>query len=100
MLKIYTLEGCDYCKELLASLDREGIHYEVVDAEGDLYQDEVNEVEDLLNTFIYPIVVIVRDGVTTYISSSEMEGVLEDGSTLAYRYEHIPHLVHLIRKLK
>ena len=100
MLKIYALKGCDYCKELLASLDREGIDYGVVDADEDLYQDEVNEVEDLLNTFIYPIVAIVKEGVITYISSSEIEGELEEGNTLAYRYEHIPHLIHLIRKLK
>ncbi len=98
MLKIYTLEYCSYCKALLASLDEEGIEYITLDADSEMYEQGASMLEALLDTALYPIAVLTKDGSTIYFSSSDKEGVLRAGNGIAYRYESIPHLVKLIQK--
>lgn len=53
---VLRLDGCNYCEELVAKLDLVNVDYTTIDAEenGDL----ADSVEDLLEVYIYPIVVI------------------------------------------
>lgn len=53
---VFRLSGCSYCEELVTKLEAHGIEYESIDA--DENSDLADEIEDLLEVYVYPIVIL------------------------------------------
>jgi glutaredoxin len=53
---VLQLSGCPYCEELIEKLDKKGIPYSLIDANNN--GELADEIEALLNTDIYPIILI------------------------------------------
>lgn len=64
-IKVVQLSGCNWCALLMGALKSHNITYESIDAdkEGAL----ADQLEDLLNTTYYPIVLIETNTMTSYI---------------------------------
>lgn len=51
---VLRLSGCTYCEELVRKLNAKQVAYSTIDA--DIESDFADEVEDLLDVYVYPIV--------------------------------------------
>jgi arsenate reductase-like glutaredoxin family protein len=96
MLKIYILEYCNYCKQLLDLLNSQNIAYIAIDA--DECEEQANRLEDFLNVSMYPIVVIEKNGNVTYLVSSDREDTTTLKNIAIVNYLSIQHLFSLIKK--
>lgn len=61
---VLRLSGCSYCEELVEKLDKENIEYTSLDANknGAL----ADEVEELLDTDLYPITILEIEGLSPF----------------------------------
>jgi len=64
-IKVVLLSGCHWCALLKGALESHNITYETIDA--DKESTLADQLEDLLNTTYYPIVLIDTDIMTSYI---------------------------------
>ena len=64
-IKVVRLAGCSWCEALIEKLDAYKIEYKTVDA--DQNSRLADQLEDLLNTEYYPIIILETDELTTYI---------------------------------
>ena len=55
-IKVVRLSGCSWCEALVSQLDNFKLTYESIDA--DINSDLADKLEDILNTNMYPIVII------------------------------------------
>ena len=64
-VKVLRLSGCPHCRSFITALDDLGITYTSIDANdnGKL----ADEVELLLDTYIYPIVIVTTPDTKTYL---------------------------------
>lgn len=53
---VLRLSGCSYCEELVGMLEARKIEFESIDADSN--SDLADEIEDLLDVFVYPIVIL------------------------------------------
>lgn len=70
---VLRLSGCRFCEELVEKLDNSGIAYTALDANenGEL----ADQVEDYLNTTIYPMVLVENSNpALVYIVRAKEEG--------------------------
>lgn len=96
MVKVYYLQYCEHCKELLFLLDKEGISYEKEDADVDI--DKMNSLENELETEEYPIVYVSDNSKITYfVSDNHIDDRIGDG-VYKKNYMSIKHLVLQIKK--
>lgn len=65
-VSVLRLSGCSYCQELVKKLDAEKVIYSSIDA--DVESETADEVEALIQAYIYPIVMISSaEGSTQYL---------------------------------
>jgi len=64
-IKVVRLAGCNWCEALIEKLDAHKIVYETIDADQD--SRLADQLEDLLNTEYYPIIILETDELSTYI---------------------------------
>jgi hypothetical protein len=79
-IKIITLSGCNLCRKLITELGYRGVTYSILSAE---VNDELcDQVEVLLGTNKYPIVIVNNNHYYHLVEDSQKLGVrtLEDGS--------------------
>ena len=73
-IKVVQLSGCNWCALLTGALKSHKLTYESIDADKD--STLADQLEDLLNTTYYPIVIVETDTMSSYIyRSSELPGV-------------------------
>ena len=53
---VLRLSGCRYCEELVDLLQTHKVNFESIDA--DTESDLADEIEDLLDVYVYPIVIL------------------------------------------
>ena len=73
-IKVVLLTGCGWCAHLKDILNANNVSFETIDAdkEGTL----ADQLEDLLNTTSYPIVIVETDAMSSYIyRASDVAGV-------------------------
>lgn len=97
MITLYILDGCPYCEGFKDALDELGIEHRAIMASGN---PEADELEDLLNTYYYPIVKIDGKQKPIFIISdgSPYPRVELDGIDVYY-YESSKHLLTTLLKL-
>ena len=64
-IKVVQLSGCNWCALLTGALKSHNITYESIDADKD--STLADQLEDLLNTTYYPIVIVETDTMSSYI---------------------------------
>lgn len=64
-IKVVRLAGCSWCEVLTEKLDAHKIVYETVDANED--SRLADQLEELLNTEYYPIIILETEERSTYI---------------------------------
>ena len=64
-IKVVRLAGCSWCEALTEKLDAHKIVYETVDANED--SRLADQLEELLNTEYYPIIILETEERSTYI---------------------------------
>lgn len=64
-IKVVRLAGCSWCEALIEKLDAHKMVYETIDADQD--SRLADQLEDLLNTEYYPIIILETDELSTYI---------------------------------
>ena len=57
---VLRLSGCSYCEELTSKLEARSVEFESVDADDN--SDLADEIEDLLEIYVYPITVLESEG--------------------------------------
>jgi glutaredoxin len=50
MIKLYTIEGCQYCNQLKELLDKDGIKYEIVDVSLQENEAEFEKIYEVTKT--------------------------------------------------
>lgn len=63
------LPSCSWCKALREELDKEGVSYELINVTGT--NELADQVEDLLGTENYPIVIVEDSNTTYYVFRAE-----------------------------
>lgn len=64
-IKVVRLAGCSWCEALIEKLDAHKIAYESIDA--DKNSRLADQLEELLNTEYYPIIILETEERSTYI---------------------------------
>lgn len=64
-IKVVRLAGCNWCEALIEKLDAYKMVYETIDANEN--SKLADQLEDLLNTEYYPIIIVETEELSTYI---------------------------------
>ena len=73
-IKVVLLSGCHWCANLKDILNTNNIPFETIDA--DKENTLADQLEDLLNTIYYPIVIVETDTMSSYIyRATDVAGV-------------------------
>lgn len=64
-IKVVLLSGCGWCAHLKDLLNANNVSFETIDA--DKESALADQLEDLLNTTYYPIVIVETDTMSSYI---------------------------------
>jgi glutaredoxin len=73
-IKVVLLGGCGWCAHLKDVLNTNNIPFETIDADEE--STLADQLEDLLNTLYYPIVIVETDTMSSYIyRASDVAGV-------------------------
>lgn len=97
MIKVYTLENCQYCKSFLDNFKATRMPYDLISA--DEGGEAIDRLEDMLNTAYYPIVITTKGSSTTHFVSDNSKRPSTVTPTLHIKYyQSIPHLITLILK--
>jgi hypothetical protein len=98
MVTVYTLAGCRTCKELLSRLNALLLPYRNVCADEEINEELADNLENLLNTSLYPIVHIAKPGVDIYLTVEAGEHYYFDNTKTIFVYRSVTHLVDLIKR--
>lgn len=71
-IKVVRLAGCSWCEALTEKLDAHKIKYESIDA--DTNSELADQLEELLNTSYYPIIILETEERSTYIFRPDEAG--------------------------
>lgn len=96
MITVYTLTGCKTCKELLSRLNALSLPYRNIDVEAN--EELAENLENLLNTSMYPIVQIFKSAVDIYLISERSDHYYFDNTRIIFVYSSLPHLIDLIKR--
>lgn len=95
-IKVYSLSYCDKCLKLKQGLKDSNIDFEDLDA--DKYYDESIQLEELLNTKSYPILVIEDRETTCFINESRGPQKVKEG-LYTLQYSTIDSLLLQVKNL-
>jgi glutaredoxin len=96
MITAYTLAGCRTCKELLSRLNSTSLPYRNIDVEAN--EELADNLENLLNTSIYPIVQIAKPTLDIYFTSEKSDHYYFDNTKIIFVYSGVAHLIDLIKR--
>lgn len=82
-VKVLRLGGCGWCKEVVYRLEEAGVKFESLDANEE--EELADRVEALLDTLLYPIIIIDRPIDTWYIFRPQNEKEIDKITPIGFK---------------